>query len=78
MSGLRTILTSTAMVAVLGLGFGLWQVLGTEDRWRNLSKNLPKSNLVRKEETRERNALMMKALKDAAETNNNIVRGTAK
>ncbi|KAM7392172.1 hypothetical protein PAMP_022802 [Pampus punctatissimus] len=62
MSGLRTILTSTAMVAVLGLGFGLWQ------------QNLPKSNLVRKEETKERNALVMKALKDAAETNHNICR----
>ncbi|CAK6978228.1 ubiquinol-cytochrome-c reductase complex assembly factor 3 [Scomber scombrus] len=40
-----------------------------------LPGNLPESNPVRMEETRKRSALLMQALKDAAETNDNIVRG---
>lgn len=50
-------------------------VVPTEDRRKNLIKNLPESNPVRMEETRKRSALVMQALKDAAETNDNIVRG---
>lgn len=38
-------------------------------------QNLPESNPVRMEETRKRNALVMQALKEAAETNDNIARG---
>lgn len=64
------------MVVVLGVGFGTWlMVVPTEDRRKNLIKNLPESNPVRMEETRKRSALVMQALKDAAETNDNIVRG---
>ncbi|XP_040010049.1 ubiquinol-cytochrome-c reductase complex assembly factor 3 [Xiphias gladius] len=76
MSGLRTILSSTAMVAVLGVGYGMWSVIAPgEDRRKELIKNLPESNPMRMEETRRRNALVMQALKEAAETNDNIARG---
>ncbi|XP_044051588.1 ubiquinol-cytochrome-c reductase complex assembly factor 3 [Siniperca chuatsi] len=76
MSGLRTILSSTAMVAMLGVGYGMWCVIAPgEDRRRELIKNLPESNPMRMEETRKRNALVMQALKEAAETNDNIARG---
>lgn len=35
-------------------------------------QNLPESNPLRMDETRKRNALVMQALKDAAETDDNI------
>lgn len=38
-------------------------------------QNLPESNAMRMEETRKRNALVMQALKEAAETDDNIARG---
>ncbi|XP_070760939.1 ubiquinol-cytochrome-c reductase complex assembly factor 3 [Enoplosus armatus] len=76
MSSLRTILNSTAMVAVLGIGYGMWSIMAPgEERRKELIKNLPESNPVRMEETRKRNALVMQALKEAAETNDNIARG---
>ncbi|KAK5609256.1 Ubiquinol-cytochrome-c reductase complex assembly factor 3 [Crenichthys baileyi] len=76
MSGMRTIVVSTAAVAVLGLGYGMWSIIspGEEMRKEKL-KNLPESNPVRMEETRHRNAMMMQVLKDAAETNDNLARG---
>ncbi|XP_062241018.1 ubiquinol-cytochrome-c reductase complex assembly factor 3 [Platichthys flesus] len=75
MSGVRTILSSIAMVTFLGVGFGAWSVIAPgEERRKELLKNLPESNPVRMEETRRRNALVMQALKEAAETNDNIAR----
>ncbi|XP_056148635.1 ubiquinol-cytochrome-c reductase complex assembly factor 3 [Lampris incognitus] len=75
MSGLRTVLTSTAIVGVLGAGYGMWLVISPgEERRREILKNLPEANPVRMEETRRRNALVMQALKEAAETNDNIAR----
>lgn len=51
-------------------------------KWSNLwqvfppaHQNLPESNPLRMEETRQRNALVMQALKDAAETSENLARG---
>ncbi|XP_075934303.1 ubiquinol-cytochrome-c reductase complex assembly factor 3 [Anarhichas minor] len=76
MSAMRTILSSGALVALLGLGYGMWAIISPgEERRRELLKNLPESNPMRMEETRKRNVLVMQALKDAAETNNNIARG---
>ncbi|XP_040897371.1 ubiquinol-cytochrome-c reductase complex assembly factor 3 [Toxotes jaculatrix] len=76
MSGMRTMLSSIAMVAVLGVGYGMWSVISPgEERRKELLKNLPESNPMRMEETRKRNALVMQALKEAAETNDNIARG---
>ncbi|XP_038559866.1 ubiquinol-cytochrome-c reductase complex assembly factor 3 isoform X2 [Micropterus salmoides] len=76
MSGLRTVLSSAAVAALLGIGYGMWCAIASgEDRRRELIKNLPESNPVRMEETRKRNALVMQALKEAAETNDNIARG---
>lgn len=39
------------------------------------SQNLPESNPARMEESRRRNALTLQALKDAAETKDNLARG---
>ncbi|XP_068590401.1 ubiquinol-cytochrome-c reductase complex assembly factor 3 [Cebidichthys violaceus] len=76
MSAMRTILSSGALVAVMGLGYGMWAIISPgEERRRELLKNLPESNPMRMEETRKRNALVMQALKEAAETNDNIARG---
>ncbi|XP_071769497.1 ubiquinol-cytochrome-c reductase complex assembly factor 3 [Centroberyx gerrardi] len=76
MSGLRTILSSTAMVVVLGVGYGMWAMISPgEERRKELIKNLPEANPMRMEETRKRNALVMQVLKEAAETNDNIARG---
>ncbi|XP_023120551.1 ubiquinol-cytochrome-c reductase complex assembly factor 3 [Amphiprion ocellaris] len=76
MSSMRTILTSTAMIAVLGVGYGMWSVISPgEERRREMIKNLPESNPMRMEETRQRNAMVMQVLKEAAETNDNLARG---
>ncbi|XP_034547881.1 ubiquinol-cytochrome-c reductase complex assembly factor 3 [Notolabrus celidotus] len=73
---LRTLLSSTALIASVGLGYGMWAMINPgEDRRRELVKNLPESNPMRMEETRKRNALVMQALKEAAETDENIARG---
>ncbi|GAA6226647.1 ubiquinol-cytochrome-c reductase complex assembly factor 3-like [Lates japonicus] len=75
MSALRTILGSISMVVVLAVGYGTWSIIAPgEDRRKQLLKNLPESNPVRMEETRKRNALVMQALKEAAETSDNIAR----
>ncbi|XP_019957913.1 ubiquinol-cytochrome-c reductase complex assembly factor 3 [Paralichthys olivaceus] len=75
MSGLRTVMSSIAMATFVGIGFVMWSVIAPgEDRRKELLKNLPESNPVRMEETRRRNALVMQALKEAAETNDNIAR----
>ncbi|XP_026043715.1 ubiquinol-cytochrome-c reductase complex assembly factor 3 isoform X1 [Astatotilapia calliptera] len=83
MSGMRTMLTSAIMVGALGVGYGMWSVISPgEERRREMIKvfppahqNLPESNPLRMEETRQRNALVMQALKDAAETSENLARG---
>ncbi|XP_051973625.1 ubiquinol-cytochrome-c reductase complex assembly factor 3 [Xyrauchen texanus] len=76
MSGMRTILSSMALVGVAGIGYGMWAMISPgEERKRELLKNLPEANPVRMEESRRRNALMLQVLKDAAETNDNIARG---
>lgn len=50
-------------------------------RWETISdalvlsrQNLPEANPLRMEETRQRNALVMQAIKEAAETDDNIAR----
>ncbi|KAM7017808.1 ubiquinol-cytochrome-c reductase complex assembly factor 3 [Tautogolabrus adspersus] len=76
MSALRTIINSSALIACLGLGYGMWTMIAPgEERRKELIKNLPESNPMRMEETRKRNALVMQALKEAAETDDNIARG---
>ncbi|XP_018524408.1 ubiquinol-cytochrome-c reductase complex assembly factor 3 [Lates calcarifer] len=75
MSALRTIVGSISMVVVLAVGYGTWSIISPEEeRRKQLLKNLPESNPVRMEETRKRNALVMQALKEAAETSDNIAR----
>ncbi|XP_038159603.1 ubiquinol-cytochrome-c reductase complex assembly factor 3 [Cyprinodon tularosa] len=73
---MRTILISSAAMAAMGLGYGMWSVISPgEERRKEMLKNLPESNPVRMEETRQRNAMVMQALKDAAETSENLARG---
>ncbi|XP_061752855.1 ubiquinol-cytochrome-c reductase complex assembly factor 3 [Nerophis ophidion] len=76
MSAMRTVLFSTGLVSVLGLGYGMWSIITPgEERRKELMKYLPESNPGRMDETRKRNALVMQALKDAAETDENLARG---
>ncbi|CAK6978227.1 ubiquinol-cytochrome-c reductase complex assembly factor 3 [Scomber scombrus] len=76
MGSARNIMGYAVIVAALGFGLGTWIALyPTEERRQRIMQNLPESNPVRMEETRKRSALLMQALKDAAETNDNIVRG---
>ncbi|XP_071337877.1 ubiquinol-cytochrome-c reductase complex assembly factor 3 [Trachinotus anak] len=76
MSGMRTVVSSIAVVTVVGVGYGMWSIIAPgEERRKELLKNLPESNPVRMEETRRRNALVMQALKEAAETDDNLARG---
>ncbi|XP_051924364.1 ubiquinol-cytochrome-c reductase complex assembly factor 3 [Hippocampus zosterae] len=76
MSGMRTIVGTTGMIAMLGLGYGMWALISPgEERRKEMIKNLPESNPMRMEETRKRNALVMQTLKEAAETNENLARG---
>ncbi|XP_076874421.1 ubiquinol-cytochrome-c reductase complex assembly factor 3 [Brachyhypopomus gauderio] len=76
MSRLRIIISSVGMVAALASGFGLWSMISPEDeKNRNeLLKQMPESNVVRMDENRKKNALMLQILKEAAETNENIAR----
>ncbi|XP_076130142.1 ubiquinol-cytochrome-c reductase complex assembly factor 3 [Alosa pseudoharengus] len=76
MSSMRTILTSTALVGALGIGYAMWSVISpSEERKREILKHLPEANPVRMDETRRRNALMMQVLKEASENPDNIARG---
>ncbi|RVE68688.1 hypothetical protein OJAV_G00095440 [Oryzias javanicus] len=76
MSGMRTVLSSTALLAAMGLGYGMWSIIAPgEERRREMLKNLPESNPQRMEETRLRNAMVMQVLKEAAETDQNLARG---
>ncbi|KAM9743402.1 ubiquinol-cytochrome-c reductase complex assembly factor 3 [Menidia menidia] len=75
---LKTILSSTALIGALGLGYGMWSVISPgEERRREMMKNLPESNPMRMEETRQRNAMVMQVLKEAAETTDNLARGAS-
>ncbi|KAF6737492.1 Ubiquinol-cytochrome-c reductase complex assembly factor 3 [Oryzias melastigma] len=76
MSGMRTVLSSTALLAAMGLGYGMWSIIAPgEERRKEMLKNLPESNPQRMEETRLRNAMVMQVLKEAAETDQNLARG---
>ncbi|XP_010868926.1 ubiquinol-cytochrome-c reductase complex assembly factor 3 [Esox lucius] len=73
MSGLRTVLASLGCVGFLSAGYGMWSMITPgEERKREMLKNLPEANPLRMEESRKRNALVMQALKEAAETDENI------
>ncbi|XP_032372648.1 ubiquinol-cytochrome-c reductase complex assembly factor 3 [Etheostoma spectabile] len=76
MSGMRTFVSASWMVVLVGIGYGMWTIISPgEEQRKELIKNLPESNPKRMEETRKRNALVMQALKEAAETDENIARG---
>ncbi|XP_054593760.1 ubiquinol-cytochrome-c reductase complex assembly factor 3 [Nothobranchius furzeri] len=79
MSGMRTVLTSTAVVTCVGIGFGMWSLMSPgEERKRELLKNLPESNPMRMEESMKKTAMLMQVLKEAAETSENLARGPGK
>uniref|UniRef100_A0AAY4CLF3 Ubiquinol-cytochrome-c reductase complex assembly factor 3 n=2 Tax=Denticeps clupeoides TaxID=299321 RepID=A0AAY4CLF3_9TELE len=73
----RIVLAYAGFAAVVGVGWALWVIVRPgEERTREILKELPEANPLRLDETRRRNALMMQVLKDAAETKENIARGT--
>ncbi|XP_069063293.1 ubiquinol-cytochrome-c reductase complex assembly factor 3 [Pleurodeles waltl] len=63
--------------ACTGVGVVLWMVAApSEERKQELMKNFPEANAKQMAETRERNILVMQAIKEAAETNENVARRT--
>lgn len=75
MSALRSILAAGGMVLIIGVGYGTWSIIApAESRRREMLKDLPEANPERMEESRRRMALVMQALKEAAETDENIAR----
>ncbi|CAL8263249.1 unnamed protein product [Boreogadus saida] len=76
MSTLRKVVSYAWCALAVGGGLGLWYiVIPSEERKKEMVKNLPEANPLRAEETRRRNALMMQVLKEAAETDANLARG---
>ncbi|XP_020793959.1 ubiquinol-cytochrome-c reductase complex assembly factor 3 [Boleophthalmus pectinirostris] len=75
MSALRNVLASAVMIAVLGAGYGMWAIISPdESRRREMLRDLPEADPHRMDESRRRTALVMQALKEASETNENIAR----
>nr|XP_046242170.1 ubiquinol-cytochrome-c reductase complex assembly factor 3 [Scatophagus argus] len=75
MSTLRSLMSAFALAGMAGLGYATWSLISPgEERRKELLKNLPEANPVRMEESRKRNALVMQAIKEAAETDENIAR----
>ncbi|KAK7918579.1 hypothetical protein WMY93_009863 [Mugilogobius chulae] len=75
MSALKTILASSAMVVVVGVGYGMWSIISpAETRKRDMLRDLPENDPHRMDESRRRTALVMQVLKEASETNENIAR----
>lgn len=75
MSSLRSLLSGGALIGAVMVGYGMWSLIAPgEERRRELIKNLPESNPMRMEETRKRNMMVLQAIKDAAETDENLAR----
>lgn len=63
--------------AFTGVGVVLWVLVApSEERKQELRKNFPEANPKKMAEIRERNILVMQAIKEAAETNENVARRT--
>ncbi|KAG5853098.1 hypothetical protein ANANG_G00069500 [Anguilla anguilla] len=74
MSSINSFLSAVALAGAIGIGYGMWSIISPgEERRKELIKNLPEANPVRMEETRRKNALMLQVLKEAAETNDNVL-----
>ncbi|XP_003974804.2 ubiquinol-cytochrome-c reductase complex assembly factor 3 [Takifugu rubripes] len=77
MSSLRTFVSALGLVGFGGFGYWMWSlIVPGEYRRKELLKNLPESCPSTMEERRKQNALVMQVLKDAAETNENLSRGS--
>jgi len=75
---LKTIIGASGMIGFVMAGYGMWGLIAPgEEKRKEILRNLPEGNPQRMEETRKRNALVMQALKDAAETEDNIARDIA-
>ncbi|XP_073208224.1 ubiquinol-cytochrome-c reductase complex assembly factor 3 [Lepidochelys kempii] len=71
----RLLLGSLMVAATTGLGVGVWAlVTPREPRRREIAKELPETNPLRWAERRHQNELVMAAIKEAAETNENVAR----
>lgn len=68
-------LAGVGIVVAMGVGYGTWSIISpAESRRRDLLRDLPEADPARMDESRRRTALVMQALKDAAETSENIAR----
>ncbi|KAG9351994.1 hypothetical protein AGOR_G00029020 [Albula goreensis] len=75
MSAVKNMIGLWTLIGVAGIGYGMWNIISPSDeRKREILKDLPEANPLRMEESRQRNALMMQVLKEAAETNDNVAR----
>ncbi|XP_050816792.1 ubiquinol-cytochrome-c reductase complex assembly factor 3-like [Gopherus flavomarginatus] len=71
----RLVLGSLMVAGTTGLGVGAWAlVMPREQRRRETAKELQETNPVRWAETRHQNERVMAAIKEAAETNENVAR----
>ncbi|XP_069750345.1 ubiquinol-cytochrome-c reductase complex assembly factor 3 isoform X1 [Narcine bancroftii] len=69
----RGLATSVGALLAVGAGWVSWLMVGpSERRTVDLSKHLPESNTAQWEERRRQNALVMEAIKRAAESNKNV------
>uniref|UniRef100_A0A3P8VG69 Ubiquinol-cytochrome-c reductase complex assembly factor 3 n=2 Tax=Cynoglossus semilaevis TaxID=244447 RepID=A0A3P8VG69_CYNSE len=76
MSGVRRIVSYAYMIVIVGAGLGTWALISPgEEKRKEQLKNLPGSKQTQ-EEAKRRNALVMQALKDAANINDNISRSS--
>ncbi|XP_066575075.1 ubiquinol-cytochrome-c reductase complex assembly factor 3 [Amia ocellicauda] len=75
MSSVTWITYSGLIAGAVGVACGYWMVTAPgEQRRRDILKDLPESNPLRREETRRLNTLQLQVLKEAAETNENVSR----
>ncbi|TFJ97573.1 leucine-rich repeat-containing protein 56 [Platysternon megacephalum] len=71
----RLVLGSLMVAGTTGLGVGAWALATPrEQRMREIAKELPETNPLRRAEKRRQNELVMAAIKEAAETNENVAR----
>ncbi|XP_065264223.1 ubiquinol-cytochrome-c reductase complex assembly factor 3-like [Emys orbicularis] len=71
----RLVLGSLMVAGTTGLGVGVWALATPrEERRREIAKELPETNPLRWAERRHQNELVMAAIKEAAETNENVAR----
>ncbi|KAM4701413.1 ubiquinol-cytochrome-c reductase complex assembly factor 3 [Discoglossus pictus] len=76
MDTVRKVVSATLLLgAFAGVGGILWTlVVPGDERIQEMRRDLPEANPARLAEVRKRNELVLQAIKEAAETNENVAR----